>query len=89
MATDIQKSPESLSCTYNQMALVYRDKGEKQLALEYFQKTLNIEEQVLKRNKYEPVLATMYNNIGEIYVQLGDDENALKYLHHALYIRLK
>ncbi|CAF1023187.1 unnamed protein product [Rotaria sordida] len=31
----------------------------------------------------------MYNNIGNIYIQLGDDENALKYLHHALDIHLK
>ncbi|CAF3979712.1 unnamed protein product [Rotaria sordida] len=89
MAKDIQRSPKSLSYTYNQMALLYTDKGEKELALEYLQKALNIEEQVLKRNKYEPLLATMYNNIGNIYIQLGDDENALKYLHHALDIHLK
>ncbi|CAF1335730.1 unnamed protein product [Rotaria sordida] len=89
MATDIQTSPKSLSYTYNQIALLYRDKGNPQLALEYFQKTLHIEEQILKTNQYNPVMATMYNNIGEIYVQLGDDENALKYLHHALDIRLK
>ncbi|CAF4929879.1 unnamed protein product, partial [Rotaria sp. Silwood1] len=89
MATEIQTSPESLSYTYNQIALLYRDKGNAQLALEYFQKTLHIEEQILKTNQYNPVLATMYNNIGEIYAQLGDNENALKYLHHALDIRLK
>jgi tetratricopeptide (TPR) repeat protein len=89
MATNIQTSPESFSLTYNQLAMLYRDKGEKRLALEYFQKTLHIEEQVLKTNQYQPVLATMYNNIGEIYSQLGDYKNALKYLHHALDIRLK
>jgi tetratricopeptide (TPR) repeat protein len=89
MATDIQKSPTSLSYTYNQIGLLYRDKGDKRLALEYFQKTLHIEEQVLKTNQYQPVLATMYNNIGEIFSQLGDYENALKHLQHALDIRLK
>jgi tetratricopeptide (TPR) repeat protein len=88
-ATEIQKSPESLSYTYNQIALLHRDKGNKHLALEYFQKTLHIEEQVLQTNQYAPVLATMYNNIGEIYSQLGDYENALKHLHHALDICLK
>jgi tetratricopeptide (TPR) repeat protein len=89
MATKIQKSPKSLSYTYNQIALLHRDKGNKHLALEYFQKTLHIEEQVLQTNQYAPVLATMYNNIGEIYTQLGDYENALKHLHHALDICLK
>jgi tetratricopeptide (TPR) repeat protein len=89
MATEIQKSPESLSYTYNQIALLHRDKGNKNLALEYFQKTFHIEEQVLQTNQYAQVLATMYNNIGDIYLQLGDYENALKHLHHALDIRLK
>ncbi|CAF1322539.1 unnamed protein product [Rotaria sordida] len=89
MATDIQTSPKSHSYTYNQIALLYRDKGNAQLALEYFQITLHIEEQILKTNQYNSVMATMYNNIGEIYVQLDDNENALKHLHHALDIRLK
>jgi len=31
----------------------------------------------------------MCNNIAEIYTHLGDDENAFKYLQHALDIRLK
>ncbi|UJR12639.1 hypothetical protein I4U23_016814 [Adineta vaga] len=88
-ALDIQKLPQSLSYTYNQIAMLYKDQGEKHLALEYFQKTLHIEEHVLKTNQYAPVLATMYNNIGEIYTQLNDYDNALKYLHHALDIRLK
>ena len=89
MATDIQTSPKLLAYTYNQIALIYRDKGDKRLALEYFQKILYIDEQVLKINQYQPELATIYNNIGEIYDQLGDNENALKYLEHALDIRLK
>ena len=89
MATEIQKSPHSLSYTYNQIGLLYQEKGDYRLALEYFQKTLHIEEQILQTNKYGPVLATMYNNIGDTYDRLGETENALKYLHHALDIRLK
>lgn len=89
MATSIQTLPESLSYTYNQIAMLYQDKGDNHLALEYFQKTLHIEEKILKTNQYQPVLATMYNNIGDTYSRLGDNENALKYLHHALDIRLK
>jgi tetratricopeptide (TPR) repeat protein len=89
MATNIQTSPRSLSYTYNQIAMLYQDKGDNHLALEYFQKTLHIEEQVLQTNQYSPVIATMYNNIGDTYSRLGDYENALKHLHHALDIRLE
>ncbi|CAF1376947.1 unnamed protein product [Rotaria sp. Silwood1] len=89
MATNTNSSPDSLSYIYNQMALVYRDKGDYILALDYFKKTLNIEKEILKKTKYNPLLATMYNNIGEIYIHLGDDENAFKHLQYALNIRLK
>ena len=89
MATDRNSSPGLLSYIYNQMALIHREKGDYRLALEYFEKTLHIEEKILKKTKYHPLLATMYNNIGEIYIHLSDDENALKYLQHALEIRLQ
>ncbi|CAF1222341.1 unnamed protein product [Didymodactylos carnosus] len=89
MAADMQSPTESLAFAYNEIAITHRDKGDNRLALEYFLKSLHVEEQVLKLTKYHPKLATTYNNIGEIYVHLGDDENALKYLEHALNIRLK
>jgi tetratricopeptide (TPR) repeat protein len=50
---------------------------------------LEIDENVLQLNKYHPSLATAYNNIGEIYHKLGNYENALKTLEHALVICLK
>ncbi|CAF4303418.1 unnamed protein product, partial [Rotaria sordida] len=73
-ATDIYDQQENIRRVYSQLAAAHQqlDKGEKELALEYLQQALNIGEQVLKRNKYEPLLATMYNNIGNIYIQLGD-----------------
>ncbi|CAF3293331.1 unnamed protein product [Rotaria sp. Silwood2] len=89
MAINDKSSPSLLSLAYNQIGIIYRGKGEFRLALEYFQKTLNIEEEILKTNKYAPVLATMHNNIGEIYVHLDDDDNAIKHLNQALEIRLK
>ncbi|CAF3004081.1 unnamed protein product [Rotaria sp. Silwood2] len=46
MASDIQTSPKLLSQTYNQIALVYRDKGDNRLALEYFLKALHIEKEI-------------------------------------------
>jgi tetratricopeptide (TPR) repeat protein len=89
MAKNMQNSPKLLSHTYNQLALVYRNKCENHLALEYFLKALHIDEEILKINQYQPALATAYNNIGEIYSQLGDYDRALKFLDKALYIRLK
>ena len=67
MAADIQSPTGSLSFTYNEIALIYRAKGDKKLALKYFFKSLYIEEHVLELSQYHPKLATTYNNIGEIF----------------------
>lgn len=88
-ALEIEKLPRRISYTLNQIAVVHQNNGDYQQALEYFQKILKIDEEVRKLNKYDPVLATAYNNIGDTYHRLGDDDNALEYLQHALNIRLK
>jgi tetratricopeptide (TPR) repeat protein len=89
MAADMQSPTGSLAFTYNEIALTHRAKGDNRLALEYFLKSLHIDERIFKLSKYHPKLATAYNNIGEIYIQLNDFENALKYLQYALDIHLK
>ncbi|CAF1080226.1 unnamed protein product [Rotaria sp. Silwood1] len=89
MAVDLQSPTTSLSFTYNEIAITYRNKGDNRLALDYFLKALDIKENVLKCNKYHPELAMAYNNIGEIYFHLDAYDNALHYLTHAFEIRLK
>lgn len=89
MAANIQSPTGSLAFTYNEIAITHRAMGDNRLALEYFLKSLDIEERVSKLSKYHPKLATAYNNIGEIYIQLKDYENASRHLQYALDIRLK
>ncbi|CAF3720335.1 unnamed protein product [Rotaria sp. Silwood1] len=89
MAVNLQSPTTSLAFNYNEIAITYRDKGDNRLALDYFLKALDIDENVLKLDKYHPKLATAYNNIGEIYSHLGANDDALNYLIHALEIRLK
>ncbi|CAF0980757.1 unnamed protein product [Didymodactylos carnosus] len=78
-----------------QLALEYYNKAAEiqklpwRITLEYLQKALKIEEDVVKRNQYHPSLATTYNNIGDTYFRMGDYNNALETLQHALKIRIK
>ncbi|CAM4984891.1 unnamed protein product [Rotaria socialis] len=89
IGVELQSPTTSLTFAYNEIAITYRDKGDNRLALDYFLKALEIDENVLKHDKYHPELATAYNNIGEIYSHLGAYDDALRYLTHALEIRLK
>ena len=86
----LSESHSSVGSIHGSLGSICSKRGNYQAALEYFQKTLHIEEEILKKKtKYHPLLATVCNNVGEIYTHLGDDENAFKYLQHALDIRLK
>ncbi|CAF2741145.1 unnamed protein product [Rotaria sp. Silwood2] len=89
IAVELRSPTTSLAFAYNGIAITYRDKDNTRLALDYFLKALDIYENVLKRDKYHPELATTYNNIGEIYSHLGAYDDALNYWTHALEIRLK
>ncbi|CAF3098223.1 unnamed protein product [Rotaria sp. Silwood2] len=80
---------DEIGQTYTHIGSNYNQLGNNQLALDYFQRSLDIDENVLKLHKYNPTLATNYNNIGEIYVKLGDYEKASKTLEYALNVRLK
>ena len=88
-ALQVQKEPSRIGFTYNQIAMIHQQNEDYPQALEYFRKALQIDEEVLMADKFDPVLATSYNNIGDTYLRLKDHDNALKYLQHALDIRLK
>ncbi|NJD52255.1 MAG: tetratricopeptide repeat protein [Candidatus Methanoperedens sp.] len=65
---------------FNNIAGVYRQWGKLQLALEYFQKALEIDEKLKDiRGK-----AARFNNIGGVYLQLGKLAQALEYFQKAL-----
>ena len=73
--------------SYNNIGVVYDDKGDYDGALEYHFKALAIEEITLGLD--HPDTATSYNNIGGVYGDQGDYAKALEYYRKALAIREK
>ena len=73
--------------SYNDIGLVYWQKGEYDKALEYHTKALEIEEKVL--GSEHPDTATSYNNIGLVYSDKGEHDKALEFYIKALEIREK
>ncbi|CAF0951715.1 unnamed protein product [Didymodactylos carnosus] len=72
--------------TYNNMGLVYKNQGDYEKALKYYEKSLEIKLISLPPN--HPDIATTYNNIGLVYDNQGDYEKALKYYEKDLEISL-
>ena len=68
--------------SYNNIGLVYADKGDYDNALVHYNKARVIQEQ--KSGKDHPNTASSYNNIGLVYAQKGDYDNALVYYNKAL-----
>ncbi len=69
------------------MTLVYQQWGKPEMALEYFQKALDIDEELKDiRGK-----ATRFNNIGDVYKHSGESDKALEYFQkaHKLFEELK
>jgi predicted ATP-binding protein involved in virulence/Tfp pilus assembly protein PilF len=65
--------------------MVYQAKGEYDKALEFFQKSLTIREEVLGKKHPDP--ATSYNNIGMVYNSKGEYDKALEFFQKSLTIR--
>ena len=68
----------------NNIGLMFKKMGDSELALEYFQKVLEIDKKCLDKHDFS--LATSYNNIGLVYKDLNKYTEALGYLQKALEI---
>ena len=73
---------ENVALSYNNIGLVYDNKGEYDKALEYYLKDLDISERVLGAG--HPDVANSFNNIGLVYKNKGDYDKGLEYLLKAL-----
>jgi len=73
--------------TYNNIAVVYKNRCNYELALEYYGKALSINEKVLGAE--HPDTATTCNNMAVAYHKTGDYELASEYFSKALTIREK
>ncbi|MBQ6194890.1 MAG: DUF2225 domain-containing protein [Prevotella sp.] len=81
-----KEHPDTAS-SYNNIGIVYKDRGDYNKALDYYQQALNIKEKV--RGKEHPDTASSYNNIGLVYAHIGKYDKALEYYQLALGIREK
>ena len=72
---------------YDNIGLIYSDKGEYEKALDCHQKSLAIRVKVL--GVEDPDVATSYNNIGVVYYEIGEYEKALDYYNKSLVIKEK
>ncbi len=73
--------------SYNNIGVVYKNKGDDDRALWYYFKDLAISEKLL--GKDHPDTAKSYNNIGIVYSDKGDYDGALEYYLKALAIKEK
>jgi tetratricopeptide (TPR) repeat protein len=85
--TDLQ---QELSTSYNNMGLIYKTLGKGDNALEYFDKALQISQEMVKMEPqltdFQQALSLSYNNVGRIYETLGEGDNALEYFDKALQV---
>ena len=75
----------SLSSAFNNIGYFYKSQGNSALALEYYQKSINILEEI----DYKLGLGSSYNNIGLLYYTQGNIPLAIEYYHKSLKIREK
>ena len=66
-----------MATTYNNMALVYDNKGEYDRALEYYEKCIDIQTAVL--GEKHPDLARTFNNMAVVYNKKGEYNRALEH----------
>ena len=79
-----QNHPD-IATSYNNIGVIYSDKGDYDKALEYHLKAMEIRESVLGAN--HPDTAMSYNNIGNVYFYKGDYDKALEYYLKAVKIK--
>ncbi len=81
------KNEEKTADTYNTIGRVYDNLGNYEKALEFYNKSLDINLKTIGEIHSET--ATTYNNIGRVYYALGNYEKALEFYNKSLDITLK
>jgi tetratricopeptide (TPR) repeat protein len=78
-----EELPLSLKSTLaNDLGLLYQDKGEWERAIEYYERSLAIDEKVGDEHGMAPTL----NNLGSVYQVKGEWERAIEYYERSLLI---
>lgn len=71
---------------YNNIGVVYKDKGDFDKALDYYQRSLSIRLKSLGAN--HPDVATSYVNFGSFYAEVGEINKAIEFSNKSLAIYL-
>ena len=87
MATDFPKSKELIFTAKNNLGICHRQKGDYDIAIDYFLSSLSDKIDVL--GEYHPSLAITYNNIGLVYKNKSDYLKALLFFEKSLNIRIE
>ncbi|CAF1148463.1 unnamed protein product [Didymodactylos carnosus] len=87
MLENISDNEPDVGYIYNQLGLIYRERGNNQQALVYYTKSLDFQLKYVPENLSS--LAITYSNIGGVYQAEGDQEQALLNMEKALQIKLK
>jgi len=75
------------SDAYSSLGYVYKSKGDKDRAIENYNKALAID--LKKRDAEHPVVARRYSNLGVMYFYKHDYDRAIEYLNKVLPIQLE
>lgn len=76
-----------MASTYNNIGVVWDNKGDYDKALEYYQQSLDIELKTL--GEWHPDVVTSYNNMGLVWQNKGEYDKALEYYQKSLDIFLR
>lgn len=71
-----------LSFAYNDLGLLYRERGDVVTALEYFHNSLKLDREI----GVEEQMGVDYNNIALVYYDIGDKDKAVEYFEKSLSI---
>ena len=85
IADGLKAPDEATFVSYNNLAGVYRAKGDYDLAIVFFEKALKIAE--AKAGKDHPDTATTYNNLALVYQAKSEYDRAIAFFEKALKIR--
>jgi tetratricopeptide (TPR) repeat protein len=81
-----KNNPSSLesAASYNNLGMLYAERGDNEKAEEHFLKSISIKE--MKLTKMSPVLATSYLNVGVLFADLKELQKAETWLLKAMAI---
>lgn len=68
---------EKVSSVYNELAYLAKEEGQHRDAIYYFEKTVEIERELIKKSDCKTRLITCLSNVGIMYQNIGDNDRAL------------